>query len=165
MSLDHLTLKGLKKATLHCARHPGYDVIGALSSEDAFPMFHSRVTTAITETTLNLLKHQHLIGFYESRILPANAVMEPSKLILTLANALKAKGVGQVLILCIDSDWQHLSTLYLYTLTQNSFTKIYEYPSNIINELKDYVLQNQQIYDFDDHYSNISIDWKNLHIS
>lgn len=163
--MEYLSLKGLKKAVLHCAKHPGYDVVGAISEIDSFPMFHSRLTTAITEVAMRLLKDQQIIGFYESKIRPANTPLEPSKLVLSLAQALKSHGVSQILILCIDNDWEGSNVLSLFTLTNTSFTKIHEYPQATITQLKDFLLENPQISDFDDHFANPLSDWKNLHIN
>lgn len=165
MSLDYLSLKGLKKSVLHCASHSGSDVVGALTPNDSFPMFHSRVTTPIVEVVLNILKDENIIGFYESRIRSSDSPLEPSKLVLLLSQALKSRGIGQVFILCIDNYWQKESPLHLFTLTTNSYTKIYEYPGPVVTELKDFVLNDLGINDFDDHFGNIKADWKNLHIN
>ncbi|OMJ71541.1 hypothetical protein SteCoe_30213 [Stentor coeruleus] len=165
MSLDFLSMKTLHKAVLHCANHSGQDVIGAISATDCFPLFHSHVTTPIAEAALNLLRDENIIGFYESRIKVNKSGLEPSRLILNLASALRARGVGQVFVLVIDSDWDNNSPLWLYTLTPTSYSKIHEYPQTVIASVRDLVQDKKDIFDFDDHFANINADWKNSHIS
>ena len=114
---------------------------------------------------MNLLKEQRLIGFYESKIRSANTSLEPSRLVLSLAQALKARGVPQVFILCIDSDWQHGSPLQLHCLTNNSCAKIYEFTPETVVQVKDFILEDLRLYDFDDHFANPACDWRNLHIN
>ena len=165
MSAEYLSLKSLKKAVLHCAKYSGFDVIGALSATDSYPMFHTRITTAITEVTLGLLKDENILGFYESRLRPPDTNLEPSKLIISLSQSLRLHGVSQVFILCIDSDWTNPSPLHLYALTSTSYTKIYEFPALTIRELQEFVNKNEVIHDFDEHFANGVSDWKNLHIN
>jgi hypothetical protein len=155
----------LKKVVMHCARHSGQDVIGALSLNDAFPMFHTRVTTGATEVCLTLLKNEKICGFYESRIRPAGQVMEPSRLALNLAQALKTKNGGQVLIVCVENDWERENQIQIFTLSGNSAVRSGEVDKVKINEVREFVSSNVEVFDFDDHFANIEADWKNPQIN
>jgi len=155
----------LKKVVMHCARHPGQDVIGALSFTDAFPLFHTRVTTGATEVALTLLKNERICGFYESRIRPAGQPMEPSRLILTLAQALKTKSGGQVVIVCVENDWERESPIQIFTLSGTSGARSGEVSKTKINELRELVTSNVEVFDFDDHFANIQADWKNPQVN
>lgn len=163
--MAELGLVSLKKITAHCARHPGQDVVGALGVGDAFPLFHTRVTTAAMEVALSLLKNEKICGFYESRIRPAGQIMEPSRLILTLAQALKTRNGGQVQIVCVENDWEKESQIQVFTLGSNSASKSGEVERSKISELKDFICTNPEIFDFDDHFANIEADWRNPQIS
>lgn len=160
-----LNLVSLKKITAHCARHPGQDVVGALSLNDAFPLFHTRVTTAATEIALTLLKNEKICGFYESRIRPAGQIMEPSRLILTLAQALKSRNGGQVIIVCVENDWEKESQIQVFTLGSSSASRSGEVGSSKISELRDFICTNPEIFDFDDHFTSIEADWRNPQIT
>mmetsp|Transcript_4421 Transcript_4421/g.6666 ORF Transcript_4421/g.6666 Transcript_4421/m.6666 type:complete len:173 (+) Transcript_4421:1323-1841(+) len=166
-----VSLAGIKKAVAHSAKYPSNDVVGALagdhSSLETFPMFHTRVTAPTTEVALEMLSQYNLVGFYESRIRSSEAPLEPSKLMLSLCEALKSKGVAKPLVMCIETDWETSRPLVVYSLDERgkAFVKMNtEVPSNVLAEVKDFLMEDPCIVDFDDHFDNVQLDWRNTHI-
>ncbi|CAG9316311.1 unnamed protein product [Blepharisma stoltei] len=160
----------LKKSAIHCARHPGRDVYGALVGDskvnDAIPLFHTRPTTAATEVALLMLSQFNIIGFYESRIRGANEELEPSRYITQLCQALKNKGAASVFVLCIESDWNESNIMALFRLDNKgtNFTKQTFDASFNKMSLTDFLIGHENIVDIDDHLANPRLDWRNQNI-
>jgi hypothetical protein len=156
--------KALKKILLHAARHSAQDVLGVFSNEDAFPLFHSRVTTVAMEVALTLLKDVKISGFYESRIRASGTSLEPSRLACNLALALKAKGTANVWVLCVECDWEKSHPVVLFELIGNGLVKRNEISKEQLREALQEVDKSTEIFDFDDHFDNPMVDWKNSQV-
>jgi hypothetical protein len=122
------------------------------------------VTTVATEVALTLLKNEKIIGFYESRIRPSGQVLEPSRLISTLANALKARTTSTVIVLCLDCDLDKTSPAVLFELSGSNLVKRAELNRDDLREGLEEVNKNTIIFDFDDHFEDASVDWRNLQV-
>lgn len=78
-----LSKESFRIAVLHAAKHPESNICGALTGsgtiEAAMPLFHSPPTTPTLEVALSLITDSfQLVGFYESRFLPAGVQLSPS---------------------------------------------------------------------------------------
>ena len=162
--MSQLPPKALKKILLHSAKYSSQDVIGVITQNDAFPLFHSRVTTVATEVALTLLKNEKICGFYESRIRPSGQVLEPSRLISALANALKARTSSPVVVLCVDCDLEKASPAVLFELSGSNLVKRAELSREDLRDAFEEVNKNTIIFDFDDHFADANVDWRNLQV-
>lgn len=171
MDEHFISTLALKKAIIHCAKYSGKDVYGVLVGEsqvsDAIPLFHTRPTAPITEAALMLLSQYNIVGFYESRIRSPDTALSPSPYITSLCNALKLKGAPSIYALCIENDWEAESPFALWRLDNkgSNFTKQqYGVSVSSLRSIQDYLIGRENIVDFDDHFSNPNLDWRNLDI-
>jgi hypothetical protein len=145
----------MTKALLYAMQFPTSDLIGAITADDLFPLFHTPPTTLFTEIALQQLSEYQLIGFFESRNRAQNEICKPSKLMESLCSAFEQHTGQKPVVLSLDTvedkfilkldAWETNKFVYV---SQND--KLPELPSESIT-----------LVDFDMHFEDATLDWRN----
>ena len=158
----------LRTALLHASKHPCSGVLGALfgttAVEGAVPFFHTAPTTPLLEVALDMFSESYpLAGFYEARIMGEKEALEPSPLLNSLCVAAKDKLKKPVFALCITNNWSAAEVVAVYRVQANA-TRLQKV-TGLSQVPLEFLKNSPEICDFEDHFQNPQLDWRNPHLS
>ncbi|CAD8075640.1 unnamed protein product [Paramecium sonneborni] len=166
-----------KKAMLHACKYSTEDVIGILigkindkniSIVDAYPLFHSRVSLNILEVSLDIIQSElqsdiKIIGIYEAR---ANSRGIMSEIAQEMLQNINQKQAILMRISQIELDDSLLLNAKIVSLNENM-----KYVINSSSTLEWKIIEDclkaglhWKIIDFDAHFENVQLNFRNQYL-
>lgn len=156
--MDSLHPRIAKKAMLYAMQYPTADVIGVFTDEDFFPLFHTPPSALYTEIALQMLHDQNIIGFFEAVNRSSNLPGKPSKIMESLCTSFTENMKRKAMVLSLEKQ----NDEFIFKLDRwdtNKFTNINEFPVP-----EDLPRDRIRLVDFDMHFEDCTLDWRNTHV-